>query len=149
MLKFFMSLILLSISTVVSAQSLEQAQQESISGYSNLVYSTYLEAFNKAKVLQKDINAFVNSPSVMTLEVAKSSWVQARAPYGQSEVFRFYNGPIDRDGGPEGLLNAWPLDEAYIDYVIGAPKAGIINNVLDFPEISKELLESLNELDCE
>ena len=36
---------------------------------------------------------------------------------------RFYNGPIDDpDTGPEGLINAWPLDENYIDYVEGAPE---------------------------
>lgn len=140
---------MLSFSGVVAAQSLEQAQQKSISSYSNLVYSTYSDALKKAIILKADINAFVATPSVTTMEIAKNSWKMARAPYGQSEVFRFYNGPIDRDGGPEGLLNAWPLDEAYIDYVIGAPQAGIINNLTEFPEISKELLESLNELDGE
>ena len=149
MSKILITLILLSFSAVAYSQSLEQAQQKSITSYSNLVYSTYLDALNKAKILQEDIKLFVTNPSVMTMEVAKNSWKLARAPYGQSEVFRFYNGPIDRDGGPEGLLNAWPLDEAYIDYVIGAPQAGIINNLEDYPEISKELLESLNELDGE
>ena len=149
MSKILITLILLSFSAVAYSQNLEQAQQKSIASYSNLVYSTYLDALNKAKILKEDIKLFVTNPSVMTMEVAKNSWKLARAPYGQSEVFRFYNGPIDRDGGPEGLLNAWPLDEAYIDYVIGAPQAGIINNLEDYPEISKELLESLNELDGE
>lgn len=140
---------LLCLSGVVSAQSLEQAQQKSITSYSNLVYSTYSDALIKAVILRSDIKNFVENPSVTTMEIAKYSWKMARAPYGQSEVFRFYNGPIDRDGGPEGLLNAWPLDEAYIDYVIGAPQAGIINNLTEYPEITKELLESLNELDGE
>lgn len=149
MFKTLSVMILLSLSSFVSAQTLEQAQEKSISGYSNLVYSTYSDALKKAIILRFDINSFVSHPSVMTMEVAKSSWKIARAPYGQSEVFRFYNGPIDRDGGPEGLLNAWPLDEAYIDYVVGAPEAGIINNLSEFPEITKELLESLNELDGE
>ena len=37
---------------------------------------------------------------------------------------RFYDGPIDNeDDGPEGLINAWPLDETFIDYVDGAPDA--------------------------
>ena len=149
MLKTLSVMLFLCFSGIVSAQSLEQAQQKSISGYSQLVYSTYTDALKKAEILKIDIQNFIAHPSVMTMEVAKSSWKLARAPYGQSEVFRFYNGPIDRDGGPEGLLNAWPLDEAYIDYVVGAPNAGIINNLEDFPEITKELLESLNELDGE
>lgn len=149
MFKALSVMFLLSFSASVSAQTLEQAQQKSISSYSKLVYSTYSDALKKAITLRSDIKAFVANPSVMTMEVAKNSWKMARAPYGQSEVFRFYNGPIDRDGGPEGLLNAWPLDEAYIDYVVGAPQAGIINNINEFPEITKELLESLNELDGE
>lgn len=144
MFKALSVMILLSFSAVASAQT-----TKSISGYSKLVYTTYSDALNKAITLRSDIKAFIANPSVMTMEVAKNSWKIARAPYGQSEVFRFYNGPIDRDGGPEGLLNAWPLDEAYIDYVVGAPQAGIINNQNEFPEITKELLESLNELDGE
>lgn len=149
MLKGLISLVLLGSLTAVSAQTLEEAQQKSISGYSKLVHKTYSDSLKSAINLKQDIANFVKNPSVMTLEVAKNSWKLARAPYGQSEVFRFYNGPIDRDGGPEGLLNAWPLDEAYIDYVVGAPEAGIINNLKDFPVIDKDLLSSLNELDGE
>ena len=52
----------------------------------------------------------------------------SREPYLQTEAYRFYSGPIDDDKGPEGLINAWPLDEAYIDYVKGKPNAGIVNN---------------------
>jgi hypothetical protein len=46
----------------------------------------------------------------------------ARDVYGQTEVYRFYGGPIDVEpGGLEGQINAWPMDEAYIDYVEGDP----------------------------
>ncbi len=120
-----------------------------VSDYSQLVYKTYYEAYTKAKRLQNDIDSFLENPSLIGLELARESWKSARAPYGQSEAFRFYNGPIDNDNGPEGLLNAWPLDEVYIDYVVGAPNAGIINNPIEFPVISKALLSSLNELDGE
>jgi putative iron-regulated protein len=37
------------------------------------------------------------------------------------------------------------LDEAYIDYVVGNPNAGIINNSTIYPAITLELLEGLNE----
>ena len=43
------------------------------------------------------------------------------------------------------MVNAWPLDEAYIDYVEGAPGSGIINNPGDFPVIDATLIVSLNE----
>ncbi len=119
------------------------------SSYANHVYKTYKSSLNEALKLDRALKNFVNNPSVVTQEVAKNAWKSARAPYGQSEVFRFYNGPIDMDGGPEGLLNAWPLDEAYIDYVIGSANAGIINDLENYPVISKEVLESLNELDGE
>ncbi|HYX35384.1 MAG TPA: imelysin family protein [Oligoflexus sp.] len=47
--------------------------------------------------------------------------------------------------GVEGLINAWPLDEAYIDYVVGQDNAGIINDPVAYPVINEELLISLNE----
>ena len=52
-------------------------------------------------------------------------------------------GPIDDADGPEGQLNAWPMDESYVDYVEGNPCAGIIND----PEapITQEHLLALNE----
>lgn len=142
------TLLVLASSFGVHANELS-AKKMSIEKYSDYVYATYADAHKRAVTLNEDIKNFVKNPSVITMEIAKKSWKTARAPYGNSEVFRFYNGPIDRDGGPEGLLNAWPLDEAYIDYVIGLPSAGIINNKTDFPEITKELLSSLNELDGE
>ena len=36
-----------------------------------------------------------------------------------------------------------------MDYIEGAPDAGIINNTADYPEIDRELLESLNEVGAE
>ena len=73
----------------------------------------------------------------------RNAWKRARIPYGQTEAFRFYGGPIDDADGPEGQLNAWPMDESYVDYVEGNPCAGIIND----PEapITQEHLLALNE----
>ena len=126
-----------------------QSVKKSVEDYSELVHTSYAETLKRAKLLQTALKEFITTPSVMTQNVAKETWKYAREAYGQTEVFRFYNGPIDRDGGPEGLLNSWPLDEAYIDYVQGNPTAGIINNISVYPQITKELLSSLNELDGE
>jgi putative iron-regulated protein len=123
--------------------------KESIALYSEHVHSSYSETLKRAELLRDALTAFAETPSVMTQGVAKEAWKYARESYGQTEAFRFYNGPIDQDGGPEGLMNSWPLDEAYIDYVQGAPQSGIIGNVSAYPEITKELLSSLNELDGE
>ena len=134
---------------LVSQVTFAQTITDSVKNYSKLVHSSYAETLKRAVDLKTDLHNFTANPSLMTHEVAKNSWKFAREAYGQTEVFRFYNGPIDRDGGPEGLLNSWPLDEGYIDYVKGNPNAGIINNPTEFPVIDSELLISLNELDGE
>lgn len=73
-----------------------------------------------------------------------------RAPYSRSEAFRFYGGPIDREGGPENRINGWPLDENHIDAVDlehygAAPGANIIGNPTRFPDITPELTAAQNE----
>jgi putative iron-regulated protein len=96
-----------------------------------------------AGALNTSLKTLVMDPSEANLEAAKQAWLASREPYLQTEVYRFYDGPIDHpEDGPEGLINAWPLDENYIDYVDGMPTAGIINGdgVID-----AATLEGLNE----
>lgn len=108
-----------------------------------LVEAVYADTLAAAKDLQGAIAAFVAAPSAEALDKARQAWRAAREFYGQTEAFRFYGGPIDDARGPEGRLNAWPLDEAYVDAVAGKPKAGLINN----PKfrISKASLSQANE----
>ena len=107
-----------------------------IERYAELVYETYREAHAAAAQMDRAIETFISTPTEANLAAAKAAWHKARKPYGESEAFRFYEGPIDAppgnggDEGPEGRLNAWPLNEAYIDYVEGDPEAGIINRGL-------------------
>ena len=62
--------------------------------------------------------AFLANPNDATLAAAKQAWLTARDDYLPTEAFRFYDGPIDNPkDGPEGQINAWPMDEAYVDYV--------------------------------
>jgi len=118
--------------------------------YAALVNENYTDAVAKARVLRAAVDAFVADPTEAKLTAARTAWLEARPAYGQSEAFRFYGGPIDdEDTGPEGRINAWPLDEAYIDAVEGAPGAGIINATTEYPTLSEELLKSLNERDSE
>ena len=92
------------------------------------------------------IDNFLAEPSQVRLDAAKRAWLLARDDYGVTEIYRFYEGPIDNEAdGPEGLINAWPMDESYVDYVEGDPNAGIINNPGDYPTIDADLLVSLNE----
>ena len=114
--------------------------------YAKNVHANYLESLDKARALKTAVDAFVASPSAATQQAAKDAWVAARVPYGPSEVYRFYGGPIDdEETGPEGLLNAWPLDENYIDYTRDDPDAGIVNRPDLAPDITKELLRESNE----
>ena len=116
-----------------------------IANYAELVYKNYQDAYDGATALQTALSTFVADPTEDNFEAAKTAWLAAREPYGQTEAFRFSDGPIDDEDGPEGLLNAWPLDENYVDYVEGAETSGIINDLTAYPTIDKATLEGLNE----
>ncbi len=124
-------------------------KQEVMETYADLVYASYEDSLTLATSLQEEIDAFLADPNETTLAAAKEAWLAAQEPYGQTEAYRFYGGPIDDADGPEGLLNAWPLDEAYVDYVEGAPEAGIVGSPDSYPTVDKDLLVSLNEAGAE
>jgi putative iron-regulated protein len=132
-----------------NSTSLPENTPQVIDGYAQLVFATYTDALDGAKALDTSLDAFVAKPLDTTLEASKKAWLDARDPYGQSEAFRFYGGPIDDNDGPEGRINAWPMDESYIDYVAGDITAGIINAPMMYPTIDAPLLISLNEKDGE
>ncbi|MGM9424782.1 imelysin family protein [Hydrogenophaga sp. MI9] len=111
--------------------------------YAALVHASYSDTLAAARDLQSAIDSFVKAPSAEGLDKARKAWLDAREFYGQTEAFRFYGGPIDDDKGPEGRLNAWPLDEAYVDYVTGKPQAGMVNNAKF--KITKAALAKANE----
>lgn len=118
--------------------------------YVTVAKGSYGEALAKTRDLKTAVDAFVADPTADRLEAAKAAWLAARGPYGRTEVYRYFGGPIDDEQtGPEGRVNGWPLDEAYIDYVVDQPTAGIINHLTEYPSITKELLEELNEKDGE
>ncbi|PIF32027.1 putative iron-regulated protein [Flavobacterium sp. 9] len=121
-------------------------KKQVIENYSNIVYANYKQAYDDAVLLETAIKTFTTTPTDANFTAAKNAWKVSRESYGTTEAFRFANGPIDGDEtGPEGLLNSWPLDENFIDYVDGNTNAGIINDLVEFPVINKSLLEGLNE----
>lgn len=111
--------------------------------YATLVLTNYEDTLSAALTLQQKVQAFVAAPSADGLLAARQAWLAAREWYGQTEAFRFYGGPIDDAKGPEGRLNAWPLDESYIDYVKGRTDAGLVQNRR--LAISKASLAKMNE----
>jgi len=124
----------------------ESLKKEALEQYANLVLANYDDSYNSTITLQQTIDAFLANPTDAGFQVCKTTWLDARNPYGQTEAFRFSSGPIDDADGPEGLINAWPMDENSIDYVQGQPNAGLINNPVAQPVISKQVLVGLNEI---
>ena len=120
--------------------------QAVVDNYAAGAYASYSRSLATARELDAAIDIFLARPSQVRLDAAKHAWFRARDDYGVTEIYRFYEGPIDNEeNGPEGLINAWPLDESYIDYVDGDPNAGIVNKPEEFPVIDADLLVSLNE----
>ena len=118
--------------------------------YANLVSHYYSETVAETNYMLVAIKKFLSDPNEKNLNNAKIRWIKAREVYGITEAFRFYGGPIDGtnqygEEGPEGLINSWPLNEAYIDYVKGDPSAGIINN-LNY-DINKTTIIASNQSD--
>lgn len=111
--------------------------------YARLVHASYEDTLAAARTLQGAIQAFTTRPSNESLAEARKAWLAAREFYGQTEAFRFYGGPIDNDNGPEGRINAWPMDESFVDSVQGKPDAGLVNN-RQFA-INKKNLSAQNE----
>ena len=120
--------------------------QEVVNNYADVVLANYEDALKLAQALQTQVNAFVANPTAKGLEDCKTAWLASRVPYLQTEAFRFYDGPIDAEADNyEGLINSWPLDEAYIDYVQDAAgsqvqNVGVINDLKNYPTISEDVL---------
>jgi putative iron-regulated protein len=147
---FKMALVAISCATACGGDDDDVDAGAVVDNYAAIVHASYTESLTKARDLKTAVDAFVAAPSTTTLAAARAAWIAAREPYGQTEVYRFYDGPIDDpEGGPEGQINAWPLDEAYVDYVMGNATAGIINNPGDFPALTKDVIAEQNEKDAE
>lgn len=148
---------------VSASQNQPTLQSEVVLNNANIAYAVYSDALLEAKNLQNALRNLVEQPSEQTLSDAKTAWLAAREPYGQSEVYRFRGGPIDvlredgtfgEDGeGLEGRINAWPLGEALIDYIApsidgdagpespaNAVGGNMISNIEDIPTIDKNVL---------
>lgn len=128
----------------------EDKRQPVLETYAQLVLATYEDTITAARELDAAIDALLANPGEQTLLAARERWRAARVPYSYSEAFRFYAGPIDGDGGPEGQINGWPLDENHIDAVRvdrygAAPGLDIIGDAQAFPTITPELIAEQNE----
>ena len=85
-----------------------------VSTYADIALAKYEDSLSSAKQLQQAVDQLVANPTPETLAAARQTWLNARVPYQQTEVYRFGNRIVD---DWEGKVNAWPLDEGLIDYV--------------------------------
>ena len=99
-----------------------------VDAYIDLARTSYAKAGDIAEDLEHTIDAFLDKPDETTLAAARAAWVKARPSYLVTEAFRFSDTPIE---ALEGQINAWPMNEAAIDYVKDNPKAGIVNASTD------------------
>jgi putative iron-regulated protein len=118
------------------------ARRSIVAGYASWCHHLYTVTERKAVELQRAVDDLIEHPSPTTLNAARTAWTHARREYGRTEVFRFYNGPIEE---LEPLVNSWPVDEAYMDAVAGRPDSGIINDLVHFPTLSQTMLTIANE----
>jgi len=117
----------------------KNSEANMITAYANIAHANYNDTLKDAKALQMAIAKFAKNPSERTLANAKAAWLISRESYGQTEIFRLANGPVDAEdgwiaekyGALEGQLNAWPLDENMIDYTINAKGAKTSGNIID------------------
>ena len=102
----------------------------------DLARAMYADSITTVQALGQaiaDFRAAVTVADGQTLDAAaadtafatvKEAWLQAQEPYGFTEVYRFRGSPIDENPNEDGpadreiLINAWPLGEGLIDYVV-------------------------------
>ena len=100
-----------------AAADADSVPREILKTYSDIALAKYEDALATAKVLDGAIDRLIQEPTSTALEEARNAWIAARVPYQQTEVYRFGNAIVD---DWEGRVNAWPLDEGLIDYVVAA-----------------------------
>lgn len=153
--KFTTLLVLLGVLIITSCgkddddkETTAQKFEKAAVTYSDIAYAGYEDSYNEAVKLKDAVNAFVANPSAAGLAKCKEVWLAGRVPYGQTEIYRFYGGPIEAKNSigkeREGFINAWPVDEVFIDYVEGNPNSGFINMTEKYPTLSKELLMNIS-----
>jgi putative iron-regulated protein len=109
--------------------------------YAAIASASYADAAVSARALAAAVDALLAAPSPGTLDAARRAWLSARIPYSQTETFRFCDGPID---ALENAINTWPIDENYVEAGESGERPGLIEDAARYPQLSAEVLASLN-----
>ena len=157
------SIAFFAVTTTVAKNENKVTEASVVSHYADIALHTFSDSLDTAKQLEAAVIELTKNPTTTNLTKAKGAWIKARAPYQQTEVYRFGNAIVDEW---EGKVNAWPLDEGLIDYVAPSYGADSEENALytanvvqnsrltlsgeqvDASKITKTLLaETLHEID--
>jgi len=113
-----------------------------LAAYAAHAHRAYAEAEVAARELLEALRELERAPTAAALDAARRTWIAAREPYGETEALRFYGGPVDDPAdGVESLMNAWPVDEAYIAH----PERGILFDEARHPRLDATLLTLWNQ----
>lgn len=92
----------LSLGEVTMADA-EVNKTTALKTYANTAEENYADSLTTALRLQAAVDSLLADPSAEALEAAKAAWLAARAPFQQSEAFRFGNAIVE---DWEGKVNA-------------------------------------------
>ena len=119
----------------------DELKAEVVANYADGVHHLYSRSLASAQSMRDAIYTFADDP---TPGASRSRQAACGLSRGTITVPPKRSGfttgqSTTPDDGPEGLINAWPMDESYVDYVEGSPSAGIINNPAAFPVLDADL----------
>ena len=92
----------------------DRSVQNFIEFYLKLGDKMFTAAYKSSLAFKKEVISFLDNPTQASFSSLKLAYTNARFYYQQTEVFRFANEEIDN---LEDRVNAWPVDESFLDYV--------------------------------
>jgi putative iron-regulated protein len=123
-----------------------ELRRSAVQSYAAGAEAAYRAAASSACEMRAAVDALCDGPSPERLAAARAAWVRARSDYGATEVYRFGGGPIDaRRGGVETFVNAWPVDENYIEPADGDSGLGLIADRARFPVLARAAIREHNQ----
>ncbi len=104
-----------------------------IERYAALAHESYQAASEAAHELEDAVGALLDDPTEASLAAARGAWLKARVAYMETEPLRFYGGPIDGPGDAIAHIDPWPIDERFVEGLVGDPRIAITRQTLRDP----------------
>jgi putative iron-regulated protein len=100
-------------------------------------FAAFTQASQSSTALLEETRQFLDSPNATTLATLRTSWRQAYSDFLKTRFFGFLpiSDPPDwqrqhiGNRGTLALLDTWPIEGGYIDYLPEYPYSGIVNDL--------------------